>query len=148
VPRVRVFSTQLTLSSVGMSIREMDIRMFLPPRPGFPPSTVIVTGVPDDAERSHVETLARKVLEARDLTPYMGRVGWAEVESAGLRYGIGGKGASQGAVAARTPRKAGKKAPARPAKSTRRTSSKKPGKGAKKKSPPKKGRIPGKKRTS
>jgi hypothetical protein len=131
-----------------MSIRKMDIRMFLPPRPGFPPSTVIVTGVPDDAERSHVETLARKVLEARDLTPYMGRVGWAEIEGAGLKYGLGGKKADKGAVAARTSRKAAKGATARPAKSDTRIAGKKPTKGGKKKSASKTGRIAGKKRTS
>jgi hypothetical protein len=130
-----------------MSIRMMDIRMFLPPRPGFPPSTVIVTGVPDDAERSHVETLARKVLEARDLTPYLGRVGWAEIEGAGLKYGLGEKKADKGAVAARTSRKAAKRATARPAKPDKRIAGKKPPKGGKK-SASKKSRTAGKKRTS
>ena len=123
----------------------MDIRMFLPPRPGFPPSTVIVTGVPDDAERAHVETLARRVLEARDAVPYMGRVGWAEIESAGLKYGMGGKGTEKGA---RPPRKAARKPPARPAKSGKRIAGKKPVKDTKKTSASKTGRTKGRKRTS
>ncbi len=66
----------------------MDIRLYFPPRPGFPPSTVIVAGVPDDAEQSKVETLARKVLDARAVSPFMGRVGWAEIETAGQKLGI------------------------------------------------------------
>ena len=122
--------------------------MFLPPRPGFPPSTVIVTGVPDEAERSHVETLARKVLEARVVAPYLGRIGWAEIESAGLKYGMAGKRAGEGAVAARTSRKTAKRTPARPAKSDRRTAGKKPAGSAKKKSASKAGRTPKKKRAS
>ncbi len=68
----------------------MDIRLYFPPRPGFPPSTVIVLGVPDDADQGSVETLARKVLDARAVAPYMGRIGWAEIEGAGQRLGISG----------------------------------------------------------
>ncbi len=125
----------------------MDIRLFLPPRPGFPPSTVIVTGVPDDAERGPVESLARKVLDARVVAPYLGRVGWAEVETAALAHGMADNRAGGNAAAARPSRKAATGTPARPAKSRKRTAGK-PAGSAKKKGASTARRTPKKKRTS
>ena len=66
----------------------MDIRLYFPPRPGFPPSTVQVVGVPDELEQSGVERLARKVLDAKLCAPYMGRVNWTEIESAARQHGL------------------------------------------------------------
>jgi hypothetical protein len=66
----------------------MDIRLYFPPRPGFPPSTVQVVGVPEELERSDVESLARKVLDAGLCAPYMGRVDWTEIESAARKNGL------------------------------------------------------------
>ena len=66
----------------------MDIRLYFPPRPGFPPSTVQVVGVPDELEKSSAEPLARKVLDARLCAPYLGRVNWTEIESAARQHGF------------------------------------------------------------
>jgi hypothetical protein len=66
----------------------MDIRLYFPPRPGFPPSTVQVVGVPDELEQSIVEPLARKVLDAKLCAPYMGRVSWTDIEEAARRGGL------------------------------------------------------------
>jgi len=90
----------LTFSPRGLRFRVMDIRLYFPARPGFPPSTVIVAGVPDDADQKSVETLARKVLDSRAVAPYMGRVGWAEIEGAGRKLGLK-KGASKGSAKGR-----------------------------------------------
>ncbi len=126
----------------------MDIRLFLPPRPGVPPSTVIVTGIPDEAERGPVESLARKVLEARVVAPYLGRVGWAEVESAAQRHGMADDRAGGTAAVARPSRKAAAGAPARSAKSGKRIAGKKSAGSAKKKGASTARRTPKKKRTS
>ena len=66
----------------------MDIRLYFPPRPGFPPSTVQGMGIPDELEQSSVEPLARKVLDARLCAPYMGRVNWTDIESAAREHGL------------------------------------------------------------
>jgi len=66
----------------------MDIRLYFPPRPGFPPSTVQVVGVPDEMEQRSVEPLARKVLDAKLCVPYLGRVNWTEIESAARTHGL------------------------------------------------------------
>jgi hypothetical protein len=66
----------------------MDIRLYFPPRPGSPPSTVQVVGIPDEMEQNGVERLARKVLDAKLCAPYMGRVSWTEIESAAGQHGL------------------------------------------------------------
>jgi hypothetical protein len=66
----------------------MDIRLYFPPRPGFPPSTVQVVGVPEELGQSIVEPLARKVLDAKLCTPYLGRVSWTEIEKAARQGGL------------------------------------------------------------